>query len=157
MNLNINMKIEEYNYLDLPQQLKINKNNPNKINNLYTAAGTKLKKQTKINNTPVTTTDYIGSFVYEDEGTFELRYILTPEGRVIANPDGTFEYQYFLKDHLGNTRVTFTQTGEVIQEDSYYPFGMSMTGLSHLAHQSLQRKSIRHKQLVIALTISIDR
>ena len=49
----------------------------------------------------------------------------------MANPDGTFEYQYFLKDHLGNTRVTFTQTGEVIQEDSYYPFGMNMTGLSH--------------------------
>ena len=114
-----------------------------------------MRKQTKINNTVETTTDYTG----EDEGTlvirqstaheagavgsgqtnrhgtalllFFLKDILTPEGRAMANPDGTFEYQYFLKDHLGNTRVTFTQTGEVIQEDSYYPFGMSMTGLSH--------------------------
>jgi RHS repeat-associated protein len=93
--------------------------------------GSKLRKQTKINNTPETTTDYIGSFVYEDNGTFELRYILTPEGRVMANPDGTFEYQYFLKDHLGNTRVTFTETGEIIQENSYYPFGMAMNGLNY--------------------------
>ncbi|MEZ5196698.1 MAG: RHS repeat-associated core domain-containing protein [Bacteroidales bacterium] len=43
----------------------------------------------------------------------------------------TYNYRYFLKDHLGNTRITFTETGEVIQEDSYYPFGMSMNGLCY--------------------------
>ena len=137
MVIDINKHINDenkiiYNYLNLPQQIVIDMdNNLNGVNYLYDAMGSKLRKQTKMNGITETTTDYIGSFVYEDEETFELRYIITPEGRVMANSDGTFEYQYFLKDHLGNTRVTFTETGEVIQEDSYYPFGMAMTGLSY--------------------------
>jgi len=35
-----------------------------------------------------------------------------------------FEYQYFIKDHLGNTRVMLSQTGQVLQQNAYYPFGM---------------------------------
>ncbi|MCD4665528.1 MAG: RHS repeat-associated core domain-containing protein, partial [Bacteroidales bacterium] len=130
-DLNKDMTITKYNFLNLPEQFNISTTNYNEISYLYSAGGKKLRKQTYIDYTPANTTDYIGSFVYEDNGIFELRYIITPEGRVMANTDGTFDYQYFLKDHLGNTRVTFTQTGEVIQEDSYYPFGMAMTGLSH--------------------------
>jgi RHS repeat-associated protein len=57
--------------------------------------------------------------------------ILTEEGRVMVNEGNTYEYQYFLKDHLGNTRVTFTENDEIIQEDAYYPFGMQMNGLCH--------------------------
>jgi hypothetical protein len=81
-------------------------------------------KQTRIENAVEQTVDYIGNFVYED-GT--LKYILTGEGRVVVNSGGTYEYQYFLKDHLGNTRVTFNQNGQIIQEDAYYPFGMKMS------------------------------
>jgi len=66
--------------------------------------------------------------VYEDN---VLKYILTGEGRVMVNSGGTYEYQYFLKDHLGNTRITFNQNGEIIQEDAYYPFGMKMNGLCY--------------------------
>jgi len=40
-----------------------------------------------------------------------------------------FEYQYFIKDHLGNTRVVLSQSNEVLQQNSYYPFGMLMAGL----------------------------
>ncbi|MCP4177716.1 MAG: hypothetical protein GY756_08115 [bacterium] len=47
-----------------------------------------------------------------------------------------YHYQYHLTDHLGNTRVTFDTDGNVLQEDSYYPFGMTMNGLSFTA-QSL--------------------
>ena len=91
----------------------------------------KLRKQTRIDGPVEKTLDYIGSFVYEDDGNFELRYILTGEGRVMVNSNGTYEYQYFLKDHLGNTRVTFNANGDLIQEDSYYPFGMQMNGLCY--------------------------
>jgi RHS repeat-associated protein len=120
--------VAQFNYLNLPQRMEIYRGTTNEINYLYDAIGTKLRKQTKINNTPETTTDYIGSFVYEDD---ELKYLLTGEGRVMVNNDGTFEYHYFIKDHLGNTRITFNDVGYVIQEDSYYPFGMQMNGLSY--------------------------
>ncbi len=127
-DLNKDLTISQYNYLNLPQQISNNTDATNEINFLYDAAGIKLRKQTKINNAPEKTLDYIGSFVYENN---ELKYILTGEGRVMVNNDRTYEYQYFLKDHLGNTRVTFNENGDVIQEDSYYPFGMQMNGLSY--------------------------
>ena len=48
---------------------------------------------------------------------------------MMQNED-TYEYQYFLKDYLGNTRITLSQNGTVLQEDAYYPFGMNIAGLS---------------------------
>ncbi len=39
-----------------------------------------------------------------------------------------FEYHYYLKDHLGSTRVVLSQAGETLQQNSYYPFGMLMEG-----------------------------
>ncbi len=77
------------------------------------------------------------NFVYEDN---TLRYILTPEGRALPDGNGGFEYQYFLKDHLGNTRVTFDQTGTVLQEDSYYPFGMAQSGFAYQSGTSYKNK-----------------
>ena len=38
------------------------------------------------------------------------------------------EYQYYLKDHLGNVRVTFAGDGTVVQGKHYYPFGLEMAG-----------------------------
>jgi len=77
------------------------------------------------------------NFVYEDN---TLRCILTPEGRALPDGSGGFEYQYFLKDHLGNTRVTFAQTGTVLQEDSYYPFGMAQYGFAYQSGTSYKNK-----------------
>ncbi len=44
-----------------------------------------------------------------------------------------FDYEYTLRDHLGNSRIAFTDEDddgvpEVIQENHYYPFGMNMEG-----------------------------
>ena len=36
----------------------------------------------------------------------------------------TPNYEFHLKDHLGNTRIAVNQTGEVTQTNNYYPFGM---------------------------------
>ena len=58
----------------------------------------------------------------------------------MVNSDRTYEYQYFLKDHLGNTRVTFSENGDVIQDDAYYPFGMQMNGLSYETGEDYKNK-----------------
>ena len=52
----------------------------------------------------------------------------TGEGRAIKN--GTWSYEYDLKDHLGNTRVSFkTVNGmaQPMQYRDYYPFGLEMS------------------------------
>ena len=72
---------------------------------LYDAAGRKLAQEVyNTSGTLVKTTDYIGEMVYENN---VLKLLQHAEGRTL--PDGAnWEYQYFIKDHLGNVRVTFT-------------------------------------------------
>lgn len=103
----------EYNNLNLPK--KITKGSRT-INYYYDAVGIKLR-----NVTPDKTTDYVGNFVYEGGS---LKYIITPEGK-LDNLSGAWRHEYNLKDHLGNTRVVFTQTGHIAQVNNYYPFGMT--------------------------------
>lgn len=75
-------------------------------------------------------TDYIGNFVYENGS---LKFISTDDGRLLPKGDN-YDYEYFIKDHLGNTRVTVKDSlgfAVVEQEDHYYPFGMRMEGMSY--------------------------
>ncbi len=93
----------------------------------YDAAGTLIRKQQFDNNTLQKTTDYLNGFVYENS---TLAYFSVPEGRV-RNAAGTFINEYIVTDQQGNTRVTFENNGgtaRVIQENSYYPFGLVMSG-----------------------------
>ncbi len=58
------------------------------------------------------TTNYINGFVYEDNS---LSFFPFSEGRVLYNActeqsrsgSNSFEYEYWMKDHLGNTRLSF--------------------------------------------------
>jgi len=58
------------------------------------------------------TTDYAGEFIYENNG---LVFINHEEGRIIPTAETglPYEYQYHLKDHLGNVRVTFSEEKQV--------------------------------------------
>lgn len=85
-------------------------------------------------NGTITETAYCGPFVYDASGsTLSLKYIVTPEGRVVKN-GSTWDFEYKLTDHLGNTRAVIHKSSnglaEVIQEWHYYPFGMEMSGLT---------------------------
>ncbi len=71
-------------------------------------------------------TDYIGNYIYEDN---KLSFILTDKGRIVPDSSG-FAYEYFIKDHLGNTRLVVKDTA-VISEAHYYPFGMQINALSY--------------------------
>jgi hypothetical protein len=84
-----------------------------------------------------TLTYYMGPFVHEglQNGTSSLKYIITPEGRIINNGTDSvpvWKWEYNLTDHLGNVRVVLTPSATagyvtVLQEDNYFPFGMKMS------------------------------
>ncbi len=119
-----------YNYLNLPSEIDFGSSN--KIIYIYSADGTKLKKEVYTASSLTNTKTYAGSFIYAND---TLEYALFDEGRLV-DESGTFKYEYFLKDHLGNTRVTFTDsdadgTAEILQQDHYYPFGMNFAGIAN--------------------------
>jgi RHS repeat-associated protein len=65
-----------------------------------------------------------------------LQRVAHGEGAVVRNAQGVYEQEYVLRDHLGNTRVTFTDSNndgivtsaDVKQLNHYYPFGLNMEG-----------------------------
>jgi RHS repeat-associated protein len=69
----------------------------------YDGSGTRLKSVV-YDGTATITTDYVGDFVYENNA---MAFFSSPEGRVVKN-GASFEYQYAILDHLGNTRVIFS-------------------------------------------------
>jgi RHS repeat-associated protein len=124
LNRNKRMKTE-YNYLNLPSRISDTITPANKIEYVYTSAGTKLKQRLSTGTTLL----YLGNYVYTLDGTANgivVKYILTQEGRATYS-GGTYTYEYFMKDHLGNTRVSFnvpSSTAVIVQQSDYYPFGM---------------------------------
>jgi RHS repeat-associated protein len=95
-----------YNHLNLTRQ--VNKGATDYIVYTYDATGRKLAQQ--VFGAQPKTTDYVGEFIYQDN---VLQYILHEEGRIVpdnsAGAPRPWEYQYFIKDHLGNTRVTVSE------------------------------------------------
>jgi RHS repeat-associated protein len=96
----------EYNYLNLPQ--KVMKTSGNFLTYTYDATGMKLTQQVFRGGAPDKQTDYSSGFVYEDG---VLQFLNHDEGRVTMT-NSVPEYQYHLKDHLGNVRLTFTSKEE---------------------------------------------
>jgi RHS repeat-associated protein len=92
-----------YNVLGKPQVITFSGSPTKTIQYVYDATGTKLKMITTIGGV-ITTTDYVGGFVYENSA---LSFFSSPEGRVVKN-GANYEYQYAIGDHQGNTRVLFT-------------------------------------------------
>lgn len=122
----------EYNVLNLPDKIQFTEGHRNQYT--YDAGGQKLKVENytvnnvvnvplgtvvdlPTNSTDYTklTTDYVGNMIYQNG---VLKEILLPEGYC---QNGTFHY--FLKDHLGNNRVTINSNGEVVEKSHYYPSG----------------------------------
>lgn len=96
----------------------------------YDASGIRIRKAVYNPATSSTTTyDYIEGFIYTNNN---LTSFPTAEGRVLA-VGSSFTYEYNIKDHLGNVRVSFHDNGSgvaaITQENEYYPFGMTMRGV----------------------------
>lgn len=130
-----------YNLLNLTQSLTLTGGKT--LAYSYTADGAKLQK-TFTDGSTITNTFYIGGIQYSSSGsnTPSLDFIQSGEGRIINN-GGTFIYQYDLTDNLGNVRATIDadpadvtqQIARVIQENSFYAFGMVMpnAGLNYVS------------------------
>ena len=134
----------KYNFLNLPDEISVGASGQ-KIKYTYSASGMKLRKEVCVNDVadPVKSMNYIGNMVFNLNN--ELQYILMDEGRILPKSDGSFSFEYSLKDHLGNTCVVFNDAGgsaQVLQEEHYYPFGMSMSGIGYNAFASLSNADI---------------
>ena len=128
----------DYNMLNLPYDVKLS----NSIFNTYTYAATGQKLR-KISNASTFTTDYVDGIQYKN-GVID--FIETDEGRYenSASPN----YQYDLKDHLGNVRVIVQKntasTATAEQENEYYAFGLNVNRYDN----STQNKYLyNHKEL----------
>ncbi len=117
-----------YNHLNLPETITLsNSKGTGTISYVYNATGAKLKKIFTEGST-TTNTEYASGYIYKNN---QLQYISTPEG--YATPNGNaYRYVYQYKDHLGNTRLSYTQNDsgnlEIIQESNYYPYGLTQRG-----------------------------
>ncbi|NSL88969.1 hypothetical protein ECE50_019160 [Chitinophaga sp. Mgbs1] len=108
---NKNISTITYNLLDLPEKIII----PGKgtITYLYDATGAKLQK-TVLDSTvsPARTikTDYISGLVFNNDS---IQFIPHDEGRIRAvykaNNPVNYVYDYFIRDHLENTRMVLTE------------------------------------------------
>jgi RHS repeat-associated protein len=115
-----------YNYLNLPQSVN-NASQGKTISYIYDATGKKLKK-----SFPGQPDHYYMDGIEYDGAT--LLFAMTEEGRVRPRPNGTYTYDYFLKDHLGDIHVVLSsdtpsltnyptatmETGTAALESTYY-------------------------------------
>ncbi|NOU61489.1 DUF6443 domain-containing protein, partial [Marinifilum caeruleilacunae] len=123
---NKNLTSIDYNILNLPESIVKNvSNNENRtIQYAYDATGVKLENRIESGQD----LQYLGNFVYIDGS---LAYIINEEGKLNVGDNG--EYQFFVKDHLGNTRISLTEDKQIKETNHYYPFGMRMDMVSSLS------------------------
>ncbi|MVT07966.1 DUF6443 domain-containing protein [Chitinophaga tropicalis] len=95
-----------YNYLlGKPERLEVSNDAGKYISYVRDIKGNLLQRI--VNNGSVQNTyTYLGGAVYKNN---ELQFILSDEGRIRKNAAGDFIYDYFLTDHLGNTRTVITE------------------------------------------------
>ncbi len=127
-----------YNLLNLPDTVQFrNGNQINQIINRYAANGAKFSTtyltgtlaavlpigaictQSNLSGAYQRTKIYAGSIEYENEGSnsnLTIARINTPEG-YISWGYGLMFYNFYLKDHLGNVRETYSA-----RQESFYPF-----------------------------------
>ncbi len=114
-----------YNYLNLPYNVTYD--NGDQIAWLYDASGRKWKKT--VSGSQNTQQEYIDAVEYKG-GVLEAIYL--EDARVVFDSGVFRDWEYYLRDHLGNNRVVFKDNGsgqaEMVQESHFYPFGMEMEG-----------------------------
>jgi len=106
------------------------------------------KKATSVTSTESTLiadVDYLGGFQYQMN---QLSFFPTAEGYVSVVDGNKFNYVFNYTDHLGNIRLSYTQSGtelKILEENHYYPFG--------LKHSNYNTDIVRYKKDVDGITV----
>ncbi|MGA0559045.1 DUF6443 domain-containing protein [Larkinella sp. VNQ87] len=104
-----------YNWLNLPRRVTINGKT---LDYVYETSG--VKRTFNNNSSP---TSYEGIFEYD--GGNNVTRIATEEGQLVK-VNGVWQWQYYLRDHLGNVRVVMNENGQTVQQSEYQPFGLAV-------------------------------
>jgi RHS repeat-associated protein len=115
---NKGITLMEYNYLKLPRKIV-----QNGVTTLYQYASNGAKLREIISTD---TSDYLGNIIKKNGILYQISH---DEGRVING-----EYEYNIKDHLGNLRIAFRDSlgiAKITQANSYGIFGEDLTTLSY--------------------------
>ncbi|MEY4540402.1 MAG: hypothetical protein RLZZ306_2159 [Bacteroidota bacterium] len=110
----------DYNYLKLPKQVTFE--GGQWIRNQYDASGKKLKSITSDG----IIYDFVGNKIYKNGTLYQISH---DEGRIVNN-----SYEYDIKDHLGNLRVSFRDssgTAKIVTKLDYDPWGLTLKGLNY--------------------------
>ncbi|MCD2425923.1 DUF6443 domain-containing protein [Niabella pedocola] len=135
---NKNIQNITYNILNLPREITVA--GKGTISYQYDAEGNKLSKTVNETGQPQKTTTYLGGMIFEND---VLQHITTEEGRMRPNGSGGVIHDYFLRDHLGSTRMTLQENGTPLEETHYYAFGLTIRSIStQQATASLQNKNL---------------
>lgn len=100
-----------YNDLDLPEVIQMS--STDNIANTYAANGDKLQMTVTKSSNVIGIYKYIGDIIYLDDVP---QFISTPEGRILSpqvSGTGSWVYEYFYLDHLGDLRMAFRATPAV--------------------------------------------
>jgi RHS repeat-associated protein len=102
--------------------------------------------------TDTITLKYEGIFGYKETASGDvLDRVELSNGQAVYD-NGVLTFQYYLQDYLGNTRTVFEESGNVIQQTDYYPFGLAIDksdpAISSAAINSINRYNFlgREKQ-----------
>ena len=119
-----------YNHLNLPSTISLAQGS---IAYTYDAGGNKLEKLVTESGQPQKRTQYYGGIVYQDN---VMQFISHEEGRIRWKPsNASFQFDYFLKDHLGNVRMVITEE----QQTDAYPAASMETSNSALENSIYSR------------------
>ena len=142
-----------YNHLNLPVRFVFNSGF--EIHYEYDASGSKVSRK-EIASDATQTKEYVysGAFVYESHSAgspVTLSFMSTGNGRLKIE-SSTIHEEYFVKDHLGNTRITLrsapsAQSFTYQQQNHYYAFGLTIEDLStQLSPESSNRITYNGKE-----------
>ena len=108
----------EYNALDRVSRVK--SGTLTKVSYSYLADGTKVSALDASGNGLL----YSGSMVFRKEGSVRsAESVGYSGGRFVADASGVLRPQIHVVDHLGSVRAIVDKSGNVVERDSYYPYG----------------------------------